>query len=372
MDARKYQNLDNVPAELKRIPFWFLPAYPGNTVADIKKPRLTGWQLPENNETLDSILVDRERMARRYGVGCNLLPSPYFFLDFDHVIATGDNARSVGIAWRSGWIKTVYDEITEICPDCFIERSMSGSGLHLFLPYIENMAVPAAWYAPDEDSFSKDSIKIEVWARSFTKSNQHCFVTGDVLNGKRVPTKEETAQILAMIDACSVRGGIKPKKKRHRQHTGPRPDSIPDLGGWLEEHGVGVGRVKEQPDATLYELEVCPFDDTHRRSSFVMQYNDGGVHFDCHHNSCNHTTEEFFDMIEEGAIELFRPKPAVDTSSQEHWDYLESYITPKSQRAYSADAGYWKMLESQLELCEKEIEAQDRRMEGGYKNVRKW
>lgn len=370
MDASKFQNLDNVPEELRRIPFWFLPAYPGNTIADIKKPRLTGWQLPENNANLDEILSKRRNMARRNGVGLNLLPSDYFFLDFDHVIAKGDNARSVGVAWKSGWVKSVYDSILDICPDCFIERSMSGSGLHLFLPYIENMDVPAAWYAPDEVSFGKDSVKIEVWARGYTKTNQHCFVTGDVLNGNRVPTKEETAQILEMIDSCSVRSGIRPKKKQRRQPTGPRPDSIPDLGGWLEEHGVGVSRVKEQADHILFELEVCPFDDTHRRSSYVIQYNDNGVHFDCHHHSCNHSTKEFFDSIEEGAFDLFRPKPLVDPDSDEHWDYLESYITPKKQRAYSADDGYWKMLEDQLSLCEREIEAQDRRMEGGYKNAK--
>lgn len=348
MDASKFQHLENVPEELRRIPFWFLPAWPGNTVADIKKPRLTGWQLSKNNMTLDEILSKHKNIAMRNGVGCNLLPSDYFFLDFDHVIATGGNSRSVGIAWRSGWIKSVYDSIVESCPDCFIEKSMSGSGLHLFLPYIENMDVPAAWYAPDETSFGKDSVKIEVWARGYTKTNQHCFVTGDVLNGNRVPTKDETAQIISMIDSCSVRSGVKPKKKQRRPHTVPRPDSIPDLGGWLEEHGVDVSRVKEQSDATLFELEVCPFDGTHRRSSFVIQYNDGGVHFDCHHNSCNHSTEEFFNTIEEGAFDLFRPKPAVDTNSAEHWDYLESYIQPKNPRPYNADDSYWKMLEHQL------------------------
>lgn len=370
MDASKYQNLDNVPEELRRIPYWFLPAHPGNTVTDIKKPRLTGWQLPENNVTLDEILSKRKNIAMRNGAGLNLLSSTSFwFMDFDHVIATGDNARSVGVAWRSGWIKKIYDAIVGICPDCFIERSLSKSGLHVFLPYIENMDVPAAWYAPDETIFGKDSVKIECWSRS-TKSNQHCFVTGDVLNGHRVPTKEETAKILAMIDSCSVRSEAKPKKKQRQQHTGPRPDSIPNLGGWLEEHGVGVSRVKEQADHVLFELEVCPFDDTHRRSSFVMQYNDGGVHFDCHHHSCNHNTEEFFDTIEEGSFDLFRPKPVIDPDSNEHWDYLEQYIQPKKQRAYSADDEYWQMIENQLSLCEKEIEAQDRRMEGGYKNAK--
>lgn len=352
MDAKKFQNLDNIPEELRQIPYWFLPAYPGKTIVDIKKPRLSGWQLPENNTTLDEIMSKRKNMALRCGVGCNLLPSEFFFLDFDHVIATGDNARSVGIAWRSGWVKNVYDSILAICPDCFIEKSMSGSGLHLFLPYIENMNVPAAWFAPDETNFGKDSVKIEAWARGYTKTNQHVFVTGDVLNGNRVPTKEETAQILEMIDSCSLRSGIKPKKKQRRQHTGPRPDSIPDLGAWLEEHGVSVSRVKEQSDAVLYELEICPFDNSHRRSSFVIQYNSGNVFYSCHHASCVYSTKEFFEAIEPGSFDLFQAKTLLDPESDEYWSHLESYARPKKS-PYWRDEEYWLHLE-QYAKTEKE------------------
>jgi hypothetical protein len=60
-----------------------------------------------------------------------------------------------------------------------------------------------------------------------------------------------------------------------------------DLRSFLQRHHLTVRYEKPwQHGATVFDLEVCPFNEEHVRSSSVMQFASGAVHFKCFHNSC--------------------------------------------------------------------------------------
>ncbi|HBH3656767.1 TPA: hypothetical protein ACP6IR_002001 [Clostridioides difficile] len=52
--------------------------------------------------------------------------------------------------------------------------------------------------------------------------------------------------------------------------------------------GINISHKKIKDDQTIYVLERCPFKDHHTdKSAYVIEYNNGGIHAGCHHESCS-------------------------------------------------------------------------------------
>lgn len=83
-----------------------------------------------------------------------------------------------------------------------------------------------------------------------------------------------------------------PKPLPNRQR--PIYNSAPfDLPSWLREHGI-VYREKKSGDSTLYELEYCPWVDTHsdkkKWDSALFVDSQGKITFNCTHSHCKGKT----------------------------------------------------------------------------------
>lgn len=83
-----------------------------------------------------------------------------------------------------------------------------------------------------------------------------------------------------------------PKPLPNRQR--PIYNSAPfDLPSWLREHGI-VYREKKSGDSTRYELEYCPWVDTHsdkkKWDSALFVDSQGKITFNCTHSHCNGKT----------------------------------------------------------------------------------
>lgn len=61
-----------------------------------------------------------------------------------------------------------------------------------------------------------------------------------------------------------------------------------DLEQWLDEYEIGYKPGGTGRDSsTIYALDECPFDSTHRDGDAkIFRYPDGAISFKCHHNSC--------------------------------------------------------------------------------------
>lgn len=60
-----------------------------------------------------------------------------------------------------------------------------------------------------------------------------------------------------------------------------------DLRGFITRHGLTVTKEKPWNGGTVFELDTCPFNAEHVRSSSLIQFPSGAVTFSCLHNSCH-------------------------------------------------------------------------------------
>jgi putative DNA primase/helicase len=68
--------------------------------------------------------------------------------------------------------------------------------------------------------------------------------------------------------------------------TRSRAGATIDLRDFIARHDLRVSKEKPWNGGTVFELETCPFNPEHTRSSALIQFPSGAVDFTCHHNSC--------------------------------------------------------------------------------------
>lgn len=67
-----------------------------------------------------------------------------------------------------------------------------------------------------------------------------------------------------------------------------KPHEVFDLLDFMARHKITYSKAGTKADCTIYYLDECPFDGSHRDGDArVFLYNDGSIGFKCHHNSCN-------------------------------------------------------------------------------------
>lgn len=61
-----------------------------------------------------------------------------------------------------------------------------------------------------------------------------------------------------------------------------------ELKAWMKKHELEIYQEKRWGNASLYVLKQCPWREEHKNySSFIIQYDEGGIAAGCHHNSCS-------------------------------------------------------------------------------------
>lgn len=64
------------------------------------------------------------------------------------------------------------------------------------------------------------------------------------------------------------------------------PGATLDVRDFIHRHALTISKEKIWNGGTVYELERCPFNPEHVRSSSILQFRSGAVAFQCFHNSC--------------------------------------------------------------------------------------
>lgn len=178
--------------ELKNLPAEFLAAkrfIPVFVNAQGKKvPGFEGWQKPENQMPAE----DAARKSALVGfVTCGkFLDEQFLFLDFDHVL------DSEG-AFVNSEAERCFNDVMSCLEGCYVERSISGDGLHIFalptpgkFPAVSNSAGKGILY------FDKaNNIKLEIF---FATEARFCLMTGSLFEcekGAGVPSGADVDEI---------------------------------------------------------------------------------------------------------------------------------------------------------------------------------
>jgi len=94
-----------------------------------------------------------------------------------------------------------------------------------------------------------------------------------------------------------------------------------DIEKWIGEHSLGVSKVKEWKGGRLFELDVCPFDDNHKRTARIVQASNGALSFSCFHLSCaSRDWHALRDLVEPGLREKRKGKRSTGPQSPKRED----------------------------------------------------
>ncbi|MGV8122276.1 MAG: hypothetical protein AB2L14_21150 [Candidatus Xenobiia bacterium LiM19] len=98
----------------------------------------------------------------------------------------------------------------------------------------------------------------------------------------------ETLEIVSMelIKALAATAPT-PTTKNIGQKKSTVTNTVFDLQGFMERHGLIAEKVKKKPGVTIQELKECPYNPEHKApDSAIFLYEDGVIGFKCQHNSC--------------------------------------------------------------------------------------
>ena len=168
----KTPHYNNLPQEIRNSKRFF-------AVSETKVPRQKGWSDPKNQLPLRAV------SSPFAGFCCS---PDYALLDFDH--ALNDNGD-----FLNEDAEYTYNLILKVCPNIFVERSISGHGLHIFLkptdnfPMITNDSHGTLWFDREKD------IKLEIFYKS---QGRYCLVTGWLYNqdNNQIPSAAQSNEIL--------------------------------------------------------------------------------------------------------------------------------------------------------------------------------
>lgn len=190
--------------------------------------------------------------------------------------------------------------------DCVI--AISGSGWHILIPVNipcneETDKIVKDFYTYMGSVFSDD--KVEFDEKVYNRSRITKLYSTYAKKGANIPTNPwRQSKIVYIpkelvptpIEKIKELADLAPKEEPQVLPNRQRPiySSAPfDLPSWLREYGI-VYREKKSGDSTLYELEYCPWVDTHsdkkKWDSALFVDGQGKITFNCTHSHCKGKT----------------------------------------------------------------------------------
>ena len=184
----------------------------------------------------------------------------------------------------------------------------SGNGYHVYLPCDmpndeEHTEIVKRFLQSLSKMFSDENVEIDekvfnparidkligTWAKKGSDTKDRKWRISRILKVPSDMTPNDAALFQKIADLLPKE---EPKPLPNRQR--PIYNSAPfDLPSWLREHGI-VYREKKSGDSTLYELEYCPWVDTHsdkkKWDSGLFVDGQGKITFNCTHSHCKGKT----------------------------------------------------------------------------------
>lgn len=224
------------------------------------------------------------------------------FIDLDPVRASGipsTNEEHKAAISRAGEIREVLGVAG--WPEPIVMDSGNGAYLlyRIDLPNDEKaLALVKRVLAGLDTAFSDDNVHVDQAVANAAR----LFRVPGALNqkGDGAPDRpHRVAQILSSPEAFEVveEGMLKrvvdwaPETESGPPYQGKRNSGvqkgIEDIEDWVSSHGMEIARKKAWNGGVLLELDVCPFDENHRRTASVVRFADGALSFRCFHDSCS-------------------------------------------------------------------------------------
>ena len=172
-------NFENLPTEIRTSRRFFL-------VDESKRPLTKDWSNPKVQKSYAEINGLAGFDTTGHGAGVD-----YLFLDFDHVLDEGGEFVNDSAA-------KFFDNFKNTLPNVYVEKSVSGRGLHAFLnPSADkfkpiNAGKKGTIYF--SDSQDKDAPKLELFYQS---KGRYCLVTGNkFIEGDSIPSGDSADNFL--------------------------------------------------------------------------------------------------------------------------------------------------------------------------------
>ena len=207
--------------------------------------------------------------------------------------------------------------------------AISGSGWHLLIPVDiacddESDEIIKRFYTFMGSKFSDD--KVEFDQKVFNRARITKLYSVVSKKGANIPSNPWRQSKIVYIpselkptplEVIKKLANLVPKEEpktvtqRGYQRTYGGGGQLFDLVTWLTQHGINY-RTKQSGGSTIYELEYCPWVDSHsdrkKWDSALFQDSDGKITFNCSHSHCNgRTWHEFRTFYEPDA---YQPKPS--------------------------------------------------------------
>ena len=215
VEIRSIDELSNIPLEMRQAPYWYPCA---------GKKGDQGWNSPEGWLTFEEAIkmlgsysschFDEEGNPLVFdNLGFNIKESGIATLDWDHVLTKGTNN------WVNQEAQEFFEDLVKKYPDIYIERSMSGGGLHLPIKPTPDKfdritnAENNLWYFEEgkdlvvdiRDRGKKYFPKVE----TFYKYNHNIVFTGILFNnGNSILTDEEADVVLEEVLSHTAGKGV--------------------------------------------------------------------------------------------------------------------------------------------------------------------
>ena len=213
-EIRSIDELSNIPLEIRQAPFWYPCA---------GKKGYHGWNTSEGwlpfEEAIkmlgsySSCHFDEEGNPLVFdNLGLNINPAGIALLDADHVFVKGTSN------WVNQEAKEFFEALLKEYPDIYVERSMSGEGLHLPIrptpdkfDGITNAETNLWCFEEGKDlvDIRNRGKKYFPKVETFYKYHRNIVFTGNLFNdGKRILTGEEADVVLEEVLSHTAGKGV--------------------------------------------------------------------------------------------------------------------------------------------------------------------
>ena len=216
-----------------------------------------------------------------------------------------------------------------LCPlGVSIHRGPSGNGVHGFIPIETQLSVNETYDLVKEilemmaEKYNNDQVSVDTSVGNpsrITKVAGTKAIKGD--NTEEAPHRRSlwlpssVDGSLPTCDIAELHGSIRRKLKPIQLSKKLAPVTEEhDLKDLLSQHDLVVAHVREKEDGQYFTLEQCPFNPDHHQDSAVIQYKDGGIGFNCFHDSCS--DKSWSDVVSKLGITEAPTKPAAVWNSK--------------------------------------------------------
>lgn len=345
-NVKSVQNFKNLPAEILAQPRFF-------KVGKDKTPHVKGWSETKNQKPYTEI-----NGLAGFDTSGHGFATDYLFLDFDHVLNADGNFVDNSVEDMVGNLQLTFKNI-------YIEKSISVTGLHVFLIPTEGEFKPICFHGKDAfyftDDHSKGSPKLEIFYKT---SARYCLLTGNKYDdGDEIPRGEKVdvflKNILADIQKQTpekVEKNISPVN--HKEKFDDPPEYIRDLAVAFVDAIDFANLERDQwlPVLTALKAEGFSKEETRAMCQCSDRYNE--KHFDSEFDSITNFSGYGIKTLI-GKAKIFEPNFNIGAFKREwyndHPEYASKYHDAKNDFDNISDDSQIDSLRAELQAVNKKL-----------------